>query len=253
HWFFWTWKTGYSDQLGMIANPMWNYQLGLQEGYIPANPRTVLGSCAAIGAEFGQSYSQVPASTLAPWMTGGTGAGTFADQAQYTQYAAWPPSSFGVASGATMGPYATPVENLPTFTPTGSRITLATAAQPQPTAWPSGYAASSVDAGDGWFQDKDTASFYRPVSSCSYPDAWSGAGVAIPTSAFCASDAPAATDTAATDTATTDTAADTAAAAASGGADARFKKRFVKATPAATLQFVPTPPPSPGATAARRW
>ncbi|BGP44003.1 hypothetical protein JCM10450v2_008219 [Rhodotorula kratochvilovae] len=242
HWFFWTWKTGYSDQLGMIANPMWNYQLGLQEGYIPPNPRAVLGSCDAIGAEFGQSYSQVPASTLAPWMTGGAGAGTFADQAMYTQYSAWPPSSFGVASGSTLGPYATPVENLPTYTPTGSRITLATAAQP--TAWPSGYNASSISNGNGWFQPSDTASFYRPVSSCSYVDPWSGAGVAIPTVAFCASDSPAAVVTA----------AETAVPpAADGGADARFKKRFVKATPQATLKFVPTPPPSPVATAPRRW
>ena len=26
HWFFWTWKTGFSSTLGKIANPMWNYQ-----------------------------------------------------------------------------------------------------------------------------------------------------------------------------------------------------------------------------------
>lgn len=211
----------------MIANPMWNYQLGLQEGYVPSNPRTALGSCEAIGQEFGQTYSQVPAPTLAPWMTGGSGAGTFSDQAQYTQYSAWPPSSFGVTGGSTMGPYATPVSDLPTYTPTGSRITLAVDAQP--TSFPSGYAASSVSIGNGWFQPSDSASFYQPVSGCSYPDPWSGAGVAIPTAAFCDGDAAAAQAT------------DEAAAAA----DARMRKRFVKATP--TARFVPTPPPTPAA------
>ncbi|GAA5938971.1 hypothetical protein JCM3775_002637, partial [Rhodotorula graminis] len=229
HWFFWTWKTGYSTTLGMIANPMWNYQLGLQEGYVPANPRTVIGSCEAIGQQFDQTYSQVPASTLAPWMTGGAGAGTFSDQAQYTQYSAWPPSSFGVAGGSTMGPYATPVSDLPTYTPTGSRITLAVDAQP--TSFPSGYASSSISLGNGWVQSADSASFYQPVSGCSYPDPWSGAGVAIPTAAFCNGDAAAATDAA-----TDETPADGAAAR-------RLRKRFVKSTP--TARFVPTPPPSP--------
>jgi hypothetical protein len=33
--FFWTWKIGNSTQLGTSSSPMWHYQLGLQQGWIP--------------------------------------------------------------------------------------------------------------------------------------------------------------------------------------------------------------------------
>ncbi|GAA6064426.1 hypothetical protein JCM10212_001201 [Sporobolomyces blumeae] len=170
HWFFWTWKTGFSNTLGKIANPMWNYQLGLQEGYIPTNPRTALGACPSLVTSNGFSiaYTTLPAPTLAPWMTGGTGAGTILDQDMYTSFSAWPPASLG----------ATPVEFLPTYTPTGSIITAPAPAQP--TSFPASY-SSSVDVGTGWVQPTDTAGYYTPVAGCSYPDPWSGVAAPIPT------------------------------------------------------------------------
>jgi hypothetical protein len=32
--FFWTWKIGKSTNQANVPNPMWNYQNGLQSGYI---------------------------------------------------------------------------------------------------------------------------------------------------------------------------------------------------------------------------
>lgn len=172
HWFFWTWKTGFSSTLGKIANPMWNYQLGLEQGWIPEDPRQALGACPSLVTSNGFSiaYSTVPAPTLAPWMTGGAGAGTISDQDMYTSFSAWPPASLGT----------TPVENLPTYTATGSVITAPPASQP--TSFPSGY-SSSVNVGDGWIQSTDTAGFFTPVAGCSYPDPWSGVQATIPTAA----------------------------------------------------------------------
>ncbi|GAA5828566.1 hypothetical protein JCM11251_000853 [Rhodosporidiobolus azoricus] len=218
HWFFWTWKTGFSTQLGQIANPMWNYQLGLEKGYVPTNPRTAMGACPSLVTSNGFSigYTTQPAPTLAPWMTGGVGAGTIQDQAMYTSYAAWPPASI---SGAPDGA-AYPVSLLPTYTPTGNIITMT--AQAQPTAWPSGY-SSSVDVGNGWANPSDTAGQYTPAADCTYVDAWSGAGVAVPTTSYCG-----------------------------GGAAEAKMKRYVKSTPNPTL-VAPTPPPRPAPTAARRW
>ncbi|GAA5890506.1 hypothetical protein JCM6882_002943 [Rhodosporidiobolus microsporus] len=215
HWFFWTWKTGFSSHLGTIANPMWNYQLGYEQGWIPTNPRTAIGACPSLVTSNGFSigYTEQPAPTLAPWMTGGAGAGTIQDQAMYTSFSAWPPESIGAA--AVTGPYATPVSLLPTYTPTGSIITMSS--PPQPTSWPSGY-SSSVDVGDGWAQPTDTVGQYTPAADCSYVDPWSGAGVAVPTTSYC-----------------------------SGGAEAKMKKRYVKSTPSPTI-VAPTFPPRPAAT-----
>ncbi|GAA5941415.1 glycoside hydrolase family 5 protein [Sporobolomyces koalae] len=172
HWFFWTWKTGFSTTLGKIANPMWNYQLGLEQGWIPDDPRSALGACPSLVTSNGFSigYTTLPAPTLAPWMTGGAGAGSITDQAMYTSFSAWPPASIGT----------TPVDVLPTYTQTGSIITAPPASQP--TSFPSGY-SSSANVGDGWIQPTDTAGFYTPVAGCSYPDPWSGVQAAIPTAA----------------------------------------------------------------------
>ncbi|GAA5832811.1 hypothetical protein JCM5353_008342 [Sporobolomyces roseus] len=172
HWFFWTWKTGFSSTLGKIANPMWNYQLGLEQGWIPENPRQALGACPSLVTSNGFTigYTIQPAPTLAPWMTGGAGAGSITDQAMYSSFSAWPPASLGT----------TPVNVLPTYTQTGSIITAPPATQP--TSFPSGY-SSSANVGDGWIQPTDTAGFYTPVAGCSYPDAWSGVQASIPAAA----------------------------------------------------------------------
>lgn len=35
NYFFWTWKIGNSSVLGTSSSPMWHYQLGLQQGWVP--------------------------------------------------------------------------------------------------------------------------------------------------------------------------------------------------------------------------
>jgi hypothetical protein len=45
NWFFWTWKIGNSTELGYPPSPFWHYQLGLKEGWIPADPRSAGGYC----------------------------------------------------------------------------------------------------------------------------------------------------------------------------------------------------------------
>ncbi|KAI5480349.1 glycoside hydrolase family 61 protein [Pseudohyphozyma bogoriensis] len=166
HWFFWTWKTGYSNDLGMIGNPLWNYQLALQEGYMPKDPRSSKGECAVIVAADGVTMSTYIAPSLSPWMTGGEGAGTITATAQVSAYGAWPPVSLGT----------TPVSNLPTYTQTADVITLTATT---PTSYPSGYSAVSTP-GDGWENASDTALYYTPVAGCTYPNAWSGVEATIP-------------------------------------------------------------------------
>ncbi|KAI5479242.1 glycoside hydrolase family 61 protein [Pseudohyphozyma bogoriensis] len=169
HWFFWTWKTGFSTHLGKIANPLWNYQLALEQGYMPANPRLGRrdGACAAAMQSNDVTMASFAAPTLSAWMTGGAGAGTMLNPTQAASYSQWPPASLG----------ATPASNLPTYTPTGSVITLSATT---PTAYPSGY-SSVTDAGNGWAQPTDTAGWETPVAGCSYPNPWSGAGAPVPT------------------------------------------------------------------------
>jgi hypothetical protein len=41
HWFFWTWKVG-PNATGKIRAPFWSYKLGLDNGWIPKNPRDAL-------------------------------------------------------------------------------------------------------------------------------------------------------------------------------------------------------------------
>ncbi|KAM0747523.1 glycoside hydrolase [Meredithblackwellia eburnea MCA 4105] len=170
HWFFWTWKTGYSNVLGTIGNPMWNYQLALQQGYMPKNPRLGQGSCPGILAAQNLQFNSNPASTLSSWQTGGAGAGTLQPSAtaQVNSYA-WPPTAIGLTP--------TSVSNFPTYTPTGSIISMQGAT---PTAYPNGY-SSVVGPGSGWAQPTDTSGWYTPVAGCSYPNPWSGVGAAVPT------------------------------------------------------------------------
>ncbi|KAJ7862822.1 hypothetical protein B0H13DRAFT_2566024 [Mycena leptocephala] len=37
---------------GVIRSPLWSYQLGLQNGYVPTDLRTANGTCTAIGVQF---------------------------------------------------------------------------------------------------------------------------------------------------------------------------------------------------------
>jgi glucan 1,3-beta-glucosidase len=66
NWFFWTWKIGNSTELGYAPSPFWHYQLGLKEGWIPADPRTAGGYCGRALSIGGAQVSIV----LCTWIRG---------------------------------------------------------------------------------------------------------------------------------------------------------------------------------------
>ncbi|KAG6840682.1 hypothetical protein C0991_005143, partial [Blastosporella zonata] len=156
-WFFWTWKVG-NTTAGKVESPLWSYQLGLHNGWMPKDPRTALGTCESLGVS-GPNFDGV----FEPWQTGGVGAGTIA--ASSTASYPWPPATIfnaGVHGSA-----------LPVYTPTG---TVATLAPPTLTA----SATASVNAGNGWFNAQDNGGAPTPIAGCKYPDAWDAIGVPVP-------------------------------------------------------------------------
>ncbi|KAF9461827.1 glycoside hydrolase superfamily [Collybia nuda] len=155
--FFWTWKIGNSTA-GIVEAPLWSYQLGLRNGWMPQDPRTAMGVCESLGAS-GRAFD----GKFKSWQTGGAGAGTIAPS--LTSQFPWPPPSISNAGA--------PGSLLPVYTPTGAVVTLA-----PPTLTPS--PSKSVDVGNGWFNAKDTASAPTPIAGCTYPDAWDAIGVAVP-------------------------------------------------------------------------
>jgi glucan 1,3-beta-glucosidase len=176
-WFFWTWKVrlplrllctlvgltfptqiGNSSTSGTVEAPLWSYQLGLQVGFVPTDPRQSVGTCAALG-DSGDSFD----GDYVSWQTGGPGAGTIAATA-VAEYGQWPPTSIaGAGAEATL---------LPTYTPTGIVETLA---PPSLTVTPSG-----VTVGNGWYDPSDTAGAPTPIAGCSYPNAWDAITIAVP-------------------------------------------------------------------------
>ncbi|KJA23279.1 glycoside hydrolase family 5 protein [Hypholoma sublateritium FD-334 SS-4] len=156
--FFWTWKIGNSTVLGTSSCPMWHYQLGLQQGWIPKDPRAAIGHCAQV-----LSSSQLFNGNYPATATGGTGAGTIAP----TQLAShtFPPASIMPSFTGTQ------VALLPTYTPTGSLKTL-----PGPTFT----AAPSATVGMGWNNAADNQPAYVPISGCTYPDPWNAVSSPLP-------------------------------------------------------------------------
>jgi len=66
NYFFWTWKIGDALSTGKVETPAWSYKLGLEQGWMPTDPREAHGAC-------GNTDPFVP--PLKPWQTGGAGAG----------------------------------------------------------------------------------------------------------------------------------------------------------------------------------
>ncbi|KZV88445.1 glycoside hydrolase [Exidia glandulosa HHB12029] len=137
HWFFWTWKIG-PDNTGVVKAPLWSYSLGLQEGWIPANPRDADGICVQMGADV------TPQQPYAAWQTGGAGAGTLLGPT-----AVWPPTS--MPSVDVPGPTAWPV-----YTASAPVITMP--------------GLADGGAADGWANAADTVPGVTTVSGCTYPD-----------------------------------------------------------------------------------
>ncbi|KAK7035721.1 glycoside hydrolase [Favolaschia claudopus] len=161
NWFFWTWKVGNSTA-GKVEAPHWSYQLGLQEGWMPTDPRQAVGQCGNKSPFQG---------SLQPWQTGGAGAGNI--PADFTNEYSWPPPSIVFAGGVTSD-----AGSLPTFSPSGAPITL-----PGPTITPASgepTQTKSVDVGSGWANTQDTAGMMKPIAGCNYLDPWIGSSSSPP-------------------------------------------------------------------------
>lgn len=159
NWFFWTWKIGASNVTGQIESPAWSYQLGLQQGWMPHDPRDAVGQC---------KNANPWSPPLQPWQTGGSGAGSI--PATFVAGLPWPPATISVGGG--------PVTLLPSYTPTGVVPTLT-----GPTFTPT--ATGNVNVGNGWNNAADTAGLMVNMAGCSYLDPWVGS--AAPPSPLCSS------------------------------------------------------------------
>ncbi|TFK18863.1 exo-beta-1,3-glucanase [Coprinopsis marcescibilis] len=145
--FFWTWKIGESIE-GRVDIPLWSYKLGLEQGWIPRDPRESIGKCQRLGATF--EPFQGP---FSPAQTGGNPSATVA--ADYLLSNPWPPASINSIN--------VPIEFLPRYTNTAPVITL-----PEPTY--TGAPASATQGLDGWFNDNDTEGGIAEAVECTYPD-----------------------------------------------------------------------------------
>ncbi|KAG7445616.1 glycoside hydrolase [Guyanagaster necrorhizus] len=136
--FFWTWKIGNSTQLGTSSSPLWHYQLGLQQGWVPKDPREAIGHCASV-----LSSSQIFDGSYPATATGGSGAGTV--EAAQTSSHVFPPPSLAPSFSPSQ------MSLLPTYTPTGSIKTLFA---------PTFTAAPKATVGTGWNNSADTQLAY---------------------------------------------------------------------------------------------
>lgn len=163
HWFFWTWKIGNSTVTGKVESPMWSYTLGLQEGWMPKDPRSSVGTCRKAGVN--QPFD----GTFSAYQTGGKGAGTVA-ATFVAEFGDWPPASISGADAAFV----------PTYTATGAVPTLS----------PPVYTlrnGTQVNGGSGWFNNADTGGAPVNITGCKYPDPWAQTDIPQPT-ATCGGD-----------------------------------------------------------------
>lgn len=140
--FFWTWRIGESLRTGKVETPAWSYKLGLENGWIPQDPREAAGACG----------NTAPITAPIP---AGTGA------VNYAPYP-WPPTT--IVSGGNL-------RTLPQYTPTGAIPTLSGG----PALTYSGQKATkTADWGNGWNNAKDTIGMAVEASGCNYLDTWAG-------------------------------------------------------------------------------
>lgn len=149
NWFYWTWKIGASRAAGKVLTPQWSYQLGLENAWMPKDPRQASGTCESLGYAQDQPFDGAYAS----WQTSGVDA-TLTPST--TEDYSWPPPTLVDQPDAAQ---------LPVYTPTGALPTL---------AMPTGA------SGNGWFNAQDTRGAYVPIQGCAYPDPWNAHGVPIP-------------------------------------------------------------------------
>ncbi|KAF8636641.1 hypothetical protein AX17_003449 [Amanita inopinata Kibby_2008] len=151
NYFFWTWKIGNSSVTGKVETPAWSYKLGLDNGWMPADPREADGVC-------GNTDPWAP--PLKSWQIGGDGAGNVPPGS--TDNLPWPPANI-VNAG--------PVNQLPAYTPTGVVPTLP---PPTLTATSGATATTTINAGSGWNNPADQDGLYVQMAGCTYLDPWVG-------------------------------------------------------------------------------
>ncbi|KAF7315129.1 Glycoside hydrolase family 5 protein [Mycena indigotica] len=155
NWFFWTWKIGAAAN-GIVGAPLWSYKLGLENGWIPPDPRKAIGVCTGLGAGQAEPFD----GTYSAWQTGGAGAGTIAPSAS-AKFGTWPPVSIANVEAASL-------KAMPTYTPTASITTLTYATPTAKVAVPS----PSIGLGNGWKNAGDKTPAMTAVAGCVYPNAW---------------------------------------------------------------------------------
>ncbi|TFL03517.1 glycoside hydrolase superfamily [Pterulicium gracile] len=142
NYFFWTWRIGESLESGKVETPAWSYKLGLEERWMPTDPRVADGLCV------NGSPADIP---LKPHNLGAPGSGVI--PAAVTQAIVWPPATI------TMGGA---LDSLPVWTPTGELPIL-----PVPTFAD----APDVDVGTGWHSSDRTGMAVNPAG-CPAVDGW---------------------------------------------------------------------------------
>lgn len=182
--FFWTWKVSRSILTpDLKPNPMWDYQLGLQQGWIRPDARKTVGACAIVSAQQGASTPvQAWSGKFQDWQIGAGGHDPRQiDPNQLSLYGQWPPNRITIKQG--QDPVYPNVNDLPMYTPTGKVVVLRPE-RPNPDDLPS--SDPKPDPGDGWFNDSDKFGWYVPIPGCPYPDPWAGGGLPPPPGPFCA-------------------------------------------------------------------
>ncbi|KAI7939939.1 hypothetical protein MJO28_013591 [Puccinia striiformis f. sp. tritici] len=180
--FFWTWKISRSIRTPELKpNPMWDYQLGLQQGWIRPDARGSVGACAAVAAQQGGTIPvQAWSGQFADWQVGGGGSDARTiDASQLTQYGQWPPRQIFIQQG--QDPTYPDVNNLPQYVPNGTPVIL----KPGPPDPHDSPITSPISPGSGWANDNDRAGWFVPVKGCQYPNPWEAGGLPAPTTPFC--------------------------------------------------------------------
>jgi glucan 1,3-beta-glucosidase len=159
NWFFWTWKIAPASN-GTIMSPLWSYSLGLEQGWMPKDPRAANGTCASYGTNIIPFNNSYPA-----YQTGGGNGIVSASEA--AKFGQWPPTTISAF------PSTMPFSLAPTYTQTGSVATLTVTYPSSVTPFTqTKKGASAAPTANGWADASDTAARYTPVSDCAYPDPW---------------------------------------------------------------------------------
>lgn len=149
--FFWTWKINPTAS-GDIEAPLWSYQLGLQNGWMPTDPRDSVGKCKSLGVDNSGFDGQ--------YLGYATGTGGDLIPSSVSASFPWPPVE--ISNAAVLG------YQLPNYTPTGTVVTL-----PPPTN------TGKRPSLDGWADNNDNSPAPTPIQGCNYPDAYQTSG-AVP-------------------------------------------------------------------------